>query len=133
MAKVHGSAGDMSVGATSLVVKKWSSDLEQDVIDTSNKASGGWREKELGLKQMTGTFEADLDTAIHATGNFPFPFSSAAAAMVLSMNDGSNDGGEFTFSGIISKISFDSVVEGILTISGSWESTGAVIYTAPTP
>lgn len=131
MAFISGDTGDMSVGGTTLAVKSWSSDLEQDVIDTTNKSTSGWRTKALGLKQMTGTFDCDADTTKHMTGTFPFPFADSEATIVLSMTDGSNDGGSFSFEGIVSKLSFSSPVEGIISISGSYESSGVVTYTPP--
>lgn len=131
MAFIAGHTGDITVGGTAVKTKSWTSNLMQEEIETSRKGDGGWRTFTVGLKHMEGSFEADVDTAVHATGTFPFPFSSTAATLVLSMSDGTNNGGSFSFSGLIFNCEFSSPVEGVITVSGSYKSSGEVTYTAP--
>ena len=129
MAFISGHAGDITVDGTALKVKTWSANLIQDEIDTSRKGDGGWRTFTPGLKVLEGSCEFDMDTGLHDTGTFPFPFATTAAAIVLSMTDGTNDGGSFGFDGYVFNLEFTSAVEGIINVSGSFKSSGAVTYT----
>lgn len=130
MAFISGHTGDITVGGTAVKVKSWTSNLTQEEIENTRKGDQGWRTFSTGLKHIEGSFECDMDTAIHATGTFPFPFATAAAAIVLSMNDGTNNGGDFSFNGYVFNCEFSSPVEGQITISGNFKSSGVVTYNA---
>jgi len=129
MAAISGSAGDITVGGTAVKTKSWNMNLVQDEIDITDKADSGWRAYTVGLKQAEGSLEFDMDTGLHDTGTFPFPFDSASAAFVLSLSDGTNDGGSFSFTGFIFNLDFSSPVDGVITVSGSYKSSGTVTYT----
>jgi hypothetical protein len=131
MAFVNGFDGDISVAGTPLKVKSWKGKLQAEKIETTRKGDGGWETSTFGVRKLEGTFEADIDTTIHATGTFPFPFGQAAVAFVLSMTDGTHNGGSFGFSGNVFDLDFTSDAKGLLSISGSYCSTGAVTYTPP--
>lgn len=128
MAFVSGDTGDITVGGTAVKVKSWTGSLQQEEIEVTRKGDSGWRKFETGLKHMEGSFEADLDTTVHSTGTFPFPFSETTGAMVLSMDDGDNNGGSFSFDAYIFSMEFSSPVEGVISISGNYKSDGEVTY-----
>ena len=129
MAAISGSAGDITIGGTAVKVKSWNMNLMQEEIDITDKADAGWKAMAVGLKQAEGSFEFDMDTGLHDTGTFPFPFDTSSAAFVLSMSDGTNDGGSFSFTGFVFNCDFSSPVEGVISVSGSYKSSGAVTYT----
>jgi len=131
MAFVSGQAGDVTIGGTAAKVKSWTGNLVQEEIDVTRKGDQGWRNLTTGLRHMEGSFEFDYDTAIHATGTFPFPFATSSAAFSLSMSDGDNNGGSFGFDGFVFNLEFSSPVEGVISVSGSYKSSGIVTYNAP--
>lgn len=62
MAKFAGRGGSLRVGTTTVAeIKSWSLEISADNIDVTNFGSAGWKEYVQGLKEWSGSAEANWD------------------------------------------------------------------------
>lgn len=117
-----GYSGTFTINGVDLQVTKWTGKLTQEELDTTNMASGGWKENIGGLKSLEGSFEATFDSVIYAGGT---PFNISGQPVPFTANLGTSSHG-FSGSANVFGLSYDDDVAGLVTVSGDFKSTGAV-------
>ena len=127
-AVLKGYGGDVTIGGVALKVKEWSGDYEGEDIDTTTKASGVWRESDVGILQLSGTVTALWQSEINASAP-PFALVKPQSGVAMVLNFGASVSmGKFTFTASIPKLNIKSAVEGAIEYSFDFKSSGEVVY-----
>lgn len=114
----------------SLAINEWTATVEREIFDTTNfDGSDNWRTKLGGMAHLTGSatgfFDADATVAgaINKISAFSTQDDAADASITLTAYTSKT----FTFTGIVSNITFGVVkTGGPVSISFNFESSGAV-------
>jgi hypothetical protein len=102
-------------GATEMV--SWSIDLTVDAVNATSMASAGWSESIACLLGATGTVKA-----LHNFDVGPYTLSAVTGT------------GAFTVAGsiLVSKVTCETDVAGIVSYTGDFTATGTITITADT-
>ena len=103
-----GSTGSVSLGGE---ITSWTLNLNQDALEATSMASGGFKEFIGCLKDADGTF----------TTLVPCGAIGASAGVVFT-----NDKGTWTMDIIITNLSTEVDVNGVVTFNYTFVSTGAI-------
>jgi len=124
MSEVAGYGG--SITCTGLVagVKSWNLNLVGDALETTDYEDAGVRTYAVGLKGWTGSCEANWDVANHAldVGDLIEDLIFTIVATTTKYT------GAFA---IVTGISVSSPVEGLVTMSVTFQGSGTCILTHP--
>lgn len=127
-AVLKGYGGDVTIGATALRVKEWSGDFEAEDIDTTTKASGAWREADVGIQQLSGTVTGQWQSEVNSSAP-PFALVKPQSGVAMVLRFGANVSmGKYTFTATINKMSIKSAVEGAIEYTFEYKSSGEVVY-----
>jgi len=127
---ISGVGGNVKVGAAPSVVgsvDQWKLDIDSDMLETTNFSSNGWKEFIAGLKEWTGSFDAQWDVANDAQGQKVIQdnqFAGSSMAVELDVDGTNNYSGNI----LIKKSSIDTQVKGVIKISYTFQGTGALAY-----
>lgn len=120
---VSGDDGDVSLDGTFLEVTKWTYAERAESLDTTDKASNGFRRRKGGLVDAQGTVEAGWKIN-NNPGSSP-PNLSAGRQVLLRLEI--TEGGSFyEFDALITEIGAESPVDGLVTWSFNYESCGPI-------
>lgn len=127
---VSGEGGNVKIGAVPSVVgevNQWKLDIDAAALETTNFSSGGWKEFIAGLKDWTGSFDANWDVANDTNGQAVIQSNMfAGTSMTVELDvDGTH---KYTGSILVTKSSIDAQVKGIITISYTFQGTGALAF-----
>jgi hypothetical protein len=120
MARVAGYGGNVKYGAgptTATGVKSWSLDYEKDVYEGTGFDSSGAKVYTPGLSGWSGSFEGFKDGAPIAIGT----------SVAMELEESATVGQEWTGSGIITSVSVNTAVDGLVTYSYQFQGTGALV------
>lgn len=129
MAAVTGMGGDVTLGSTALKVQNWSLDISADKLKTTNAASGGWQEYVLGPKGAEGSFDGVWIDDINSS-NPPHALIVPQTGVSFALDCGTT-GGDYAFTGVITKMSIKSASDGLITYSCDFTAVGAVTFNNP--
>lgn len=130
MAIISGHGGDVTLGSTALAVTEWNATYSAEKIETTNQASGGNRAYILGPKGLEGSLTAQWDTTING-GAPPHSLVEPQEGVSFTLGLGSsNEGGTYTFTGVIESMQITSAFEGAIEYSCDFTASGAVTFTA---
>jgi len=127
---LSGVGGNVKVGAAPAVVgevNQWKLDIDAAALETTNFSSGGWKEFIAGLKDWTGSFDANWDVANDTEGQAVIQsnmFAGTSMAVELDV-DGTH---KYTGSILVTKASIDTQVKGIVTIAYTFQGTGVLTF-----
>jgi len=127
MAKATGSASKVTLinstaGETIYYVRSWTCDWVGDMLDDTDTADSGNKSAIVGLRGATGSFEWHWDGSTAPL----IPGSSTDTAEIQLYLTGTIHISLTT--ALINTVSFSPMVDGIITITYSFTSTGAVSY-----
>lgn len=131
MAVMNGTAVLVTVGGVDInLLTECSISLNREVMDTTNKESGGFKSGLPGLMSGSINFSSLHDES--ATYNLQELFAAwSLATPTASIKFTTEATGDFEFSasGIITSLEQNAGTEDNVTISGTMELTGAITYT----
>jgi hypothetical protein len=114
MAYYSGKSGTATIpGITTLAVKTWSADHEQDTPEVTNKSSNGFYECIAGIEKLSGSADCVYN------GHFVVVGSSGA----LTLN--TPDMQTITATTFVTKVGYESDVAGAVTVKIDWVATGS--------
>lgn len=118
MAAFSGKSGTATVAGVTMVAKHWNLVQTNAVLNTTNFGSAGWREVIAGIQSFTVSVDGFVDGTTQPT--------KPTAPGTFSLFDGNN-----TFAGtiLVSGLTIDDDVEGVVTFSLSGDSSGALTVT----
>ena len=117
MARLAGTAGDVTIAAGSVTgIKSWTLDYVAEALDTTGFDSSGVRTYIPGLKGWSGSFEGYKNGAPSAIG----------AEVALVLKESATATQKFNGQAIITGLSANTSVDGIVTYSYSFTGTGAL-------
>ena len=131
---IAGHSGSCTIGGTAITeAKSWTLNVSQDVVDTTNFSSGGWKESAATLKGWSGSITVIYDGG-DDTGQAALiagVTSGDVVALVLNA-DASGSGTSETFSGnaIITSMPITNAVSGIIEVSFDYTGSGALSQAA---
>ena len=120
---VNGDDGDVSVDGTFLEVTKWSYVERAESLDTTDKASNGFRRRKGGLVDASGSVEAGWKINNNPGSSPP---SLSAGRQVLLRLEITEGGSFYEFDALITEIGAESPVDGLVTWSFQYESCGSI-------
>ncbi len=119
MARVAGCGGNVKYGAgptTATGIKSWTLDYTKDVYEGTGFDSAGAKVYTAGLSGWSGSFEGFKDGAPIAIGT----------AVALELEESSTAGQEWTGSAIITNVSVNTAIDGLVTYSYQFQGTGVL-------
>jgi len=123
MAYLCGNAGYVEVGLVRLDVTSWTATENAKWDETTNTASGGFKQAINCLKWLSGTVSADFDAALGPKAA-PDMDAGDQVAMVLH----TNAVGTYTFTANIMSLPWSQPADGKISWSFDFESDGAFVY-----
>jgi hypothetical protein len=124
MAYQSGSGGYVEVGGTRLDVTGWEAEEASDWADTTNSASGGYRESILVRKAIRGTVNADFDPAKGPKGSPTIGAGQSAAVCLRTAS-----GGRYEFTANVERLRWVVPAGDKISFAFDFESNGAYSYT----
>lgn len=127
---ITGTGGNVKVGAAPSVVgdvEQWKLDIDTDTLETTNFSSNGWKEYIAGLKEWSGSFDAQWDVANDTNGQEVIQNNQfSGTSMTLEFDvDGTH---HYSGTALIKKASIDTQVKGVVKISYTYQGSGALSY-----
>lgn len=127
MATLSGCAGSVTLGeGPDINIYEWSADVRRDVFDDSDFGSAtNARSKVGGMADLAGTCRGRCKTDTQpGIGSMATEHKAATAGFYLEA-DGANNK-NYKFSGLLSNVTVNVTKTGIIDVSASFESSGAV-------
>lgn len=128
MAAVAGKSGSFKVSTNVVAnIKSWKLDIQQDLKDTTNFNSNGWKDQAPTIKSWNGSVEGDWNVAGDTPGQKALQDASLGGTTVAGVF---NVNGTNNYSGTayVKKISVSEPVDDIVKFSADIEGTGALVY-----
>ena len=128
MAATSGKSGSFKVGAATVAnIKSWKLDINQDLKETTNFGSNGWKEQTSTIKSWSGSVEGQWNVAGDATGQKALQDALLGGTSVSGVFgvDGTHT---YTGTAFIKKISVGEQVDDVVTFSADIEGTAALAY-----
>ena len=122
MAEVVGKSGSITCTNLTAGVKAWSLNLVGDTLETTDYADSGHRTFIAGLDGWTGSCEVNWDTA-----NSSLAVGETIDALIFSVVGATE---KYTGEAIVTGISVSSSVDGLVTMSVSFQGSGACTLTS---
>lgn len=125
MAKLHGKTAKAKINGVDCICKSWDATKSSNIHDTTSTASGGWRERTPGVREMTGSITIEMDSIYHlgSSGN-PFIEDGTLIELELYIDATSY----FDLSAYTSDCAYSIDVDSPIELTIDWESTGQVDY-----
>lgn len=119
MAAFSGKGGAVTVAGVTMVAKHWNLVQNNAVLNTTNFGSSGWKTCVAGIQ----SFSVSVDGFVDGTTQPTKPTAPGTFALT--------DGATNTFEGtiLVSSLTIDDDVEGLVTFSLSGEGSGALTVT----
>lgn len=127
MAATAGKSGSLKIGENAVAnLKSWKLDINQDLKETTNFASNGWKEQTPTIKSFSGSVDGDWNMA-DATGQKAMQDALLGGTTVSGVfgTDGTHT---YTGNAFIKKISVQEQVDDIVKFTADIEGTGALTY-----
>ncbi len=125
MATLTGQFGSVEIGANAVsAVTSWSLDRTADTVESTAMGDTS-RAYETGLKSFTGSFEARLDPA-DSTGQGAAVEGAEVTFSFYTADSGTNGTTYYTGTGIITSSNISAEMESMISLSVSFQGTGAV-------
>lgn len=127
MPAVAGKSGNFKIG-TNLVadLKSWKLDIQQDLKETTNFSSNGWKEQQPTIKSWSGSVDGDWNMA-DTTGQKALQDAQLGGTTVSAVF-GPNGTNTYTGNAFIKKISIQTQVDDIVKFTADIEGTGPLVY-----
>ncbi|MBA7552484.1 hypothetical protein ES705_45048 [subsurface metagenome] len=122
MAEVAGKGGNITCANLTVGIKAWTLDLAGDALETTDYGDSGHRTYIAGLDGWTGSCEVNWDAT-----NKSLVIGATLATLVFTVETGDYYTGD---SAIVTGISIGHTVEGIVTMSVSFQGSGTCLLTA---
>jgi predicted secreted protein len=119
--EVAGKGGSIACAGLTKGVKAWSLNLVGDTLETTDYADSGHKTYIAGLDGWTGSCEVNWDTANTIS------IGDTIAALIFSVV---GDTEKYTGAAIVTGISVSSSVDGLVTMSVSFQGSGACTLTS---
>jgi hypothetical protein len=133
MAKVDGNLFRVKIGTVNIgFTNSVSFQLTKDIQETTNQDSAGWTEYHptAGKVAVKGSFDGfyDPDGVLNAEeiADRIINNSGLATIQVGQQGTGNTGGVYYEFTGLISDVSYDSKNDSVVTVKGSFVSSGVV-------
>jgi predicted secreted protein len=127
MPAVAGKGGSFKVGANSVAnLKNFKLDINQDLKETTNFASNGWKEQTPTVKSWSGSVDGDWNMA-DTTGQKALQDALLGGTSVSAVF-GTNGTNTYTGSAFIKKISIQEQVDDIVKFTADLEGTAVLTY-----
>lgn len=120
---VTGDDGDVSVDGFELEVNAWSYRERAESLDTTDKASDGFRKRRGGLVDASGTVSAGWKINRNPGSSPPILFAGKQVTLKLEITQG---GPFYQFVAIIIEIGVENPVDNIVSWTFNYESCGAI-------
>lgn len=128
MAAVAGRSGNFKVGTNTVAsIKSWKLDINQDLKETTNFNSNGWKEQTSTIKSWSGSVEGQWNVAGDTPGQKALQDALLGGTTVSGVFN-PNGTNSYTGNAFIKKISVSDPVDDIVTFSADIEGTGALVY-----
>jgi len=121
MSEVAGKSGSITCTGLTAGVKAWTLDLVGDALETTDYADEGIRTFIVGCKGWTGSCEANWDTANTIREG------DSITDLIFSVV-GSTE--KYTGNAIVTNAGISSSFDGVVTMSISFQGTGACVLTS---
>ena len=125
MATIQGTGGSVTIAGYNGKMNSWSADLSIEDVETSGFTDAVFRTFEPVIVSLTGSATAtgERDTATDAPAPTLSGLASAApVAIVLTAQSGNT----WSFSAVVSSVSYNRAVDGKLELTFNFESSGRV-------
>lgn len=126
----QGRSGRVTIDGTEVCVTNWSIDYSGDEEDVTNSCSNGWADREIGIREITGSVEADWDVDISPFATAPGPAIDVGDIINLKLfihaGNVTDDVPFWQFNAKVTKFSMSSPARGKVTYSFDFGSIGAV-------
>ncbi len=120
---VTGDDGDAIVDGTDLEVNAWSYRETAESLDTTDKASNGFRKRRGGLVGATGTVSAMWKINKNPGSSPPSLVAGKQVTLKLEITQG---GPFYQFSALITEIGVENPVDNVVSWTFNYESCGAI-------
>lgn len=128
MAIVAGKSGSFKVSTVVVAnIKSFKLDIQQDLKDTTNFGSSGWKEQAPTIKSFTGNVSGDWNVATDTTGQKALQDALLGGTTVAGVF---NIDGTHNYSGsvFVKKITIGQPVDDIVSFDADVDGTGALTY-----
>lgn len=125
---VAGKSGSFKVGTNEVAnLKSWKFDITQDLKETTNFSSGGWKEQTPTVKSWSGSVEGQWNVSADTNGQKALQDALLGGTTVNGVFgiDGTHN---YSGTGFIKKISVSEPVDDVVTFSADIEGSGALVY-----
>lgn len=125
---VAGKSGNFKVGAATVAsIKSWKLDINQDLKETTNFGSNGWKEQTPTIKSFSGSAEGQWAVGTDTPGQKALQDALLGGTSVSAIFavDGTRT---YTGNAFVKKISVSEPVDDVVTFSADIEGTGALAY-----
>ncbi len=121
MAFFNGQGGSLSVNGTTLCVETYTITTKSDNQDVTTTCSNSWQDLLATIKSGELSFSTFYDSTFTYTPLLP----GATITVVCPLGA---SGRSFTFHGIVGELAFENPAKGVVKVSGSAGSTGAITF-----
>ncbi len=120
---VTGDDGDVLVDGTTLEVNSWNYRERAESLDTTDKASNGFRKRRGGLVDASGSVNAGWKINKNPGSAPPTLFAGKQVTLKLEITEG---GPFYQFAAIIVEIGVENPVDNIVSWTFNYESCGTI-------
>lgn len=118
-----GESGDVFMDGVALEVVKWTGTEKAKSLDTTNKASNGYVERKGGLKEMTGSVEANWKINKNPGSSPPSMYAGKRVLLKLEIVEA---GPFYQFCALLTEIQTENAVDDVVKYQFNFESSGTI-------